>query len=510
MSPIWVIARKEFMDVLRDRRTLVFMLLLPIVVMPVLMVAGSRLVKRQARAKEVRTLTVAVDEAGRERLRTLGMQWRQENEAKVLALSARMGLNILEIDSITEMTRLIERIDKYKSMSEHSKVGDAAMMAGFEAYKSFTPEQRQVLDDAAAVQAVLDRTQWTSLPSGGWSEDQAPGAAAPRLPPGVELPRDLPPGLDDPAVAFAITGQAKQLHAALDVPADVFEQLELQAVSVPITILYDSSQSLSREAYDRFKGFIAALERAQLALRLKEAQLSPGFVQPYDLKSANIASDSRQIQAAIGSFLPYLIILFCFFGAFYPSLDLTAGEKERFTLETLLLAPVSRLEIAAGKFMVVFAAAITAAVLSTTSMALTLTHGVMPEDAAAALDLQFEPLALILTASLLLPVAALFSSLLLGIALLARSFKEAQSYATPLQLLVIIPAIAALLPDLETDIALAWVPLMNVSLLMKELLKGNYLWDFYIITLSTTVVLTCVVLWLTGLLFRRESVLLRS
>ena len=499
MSPIWVIARKEFMDVLRDRRTLVFMLLLPIVVMPLVMIGGSRVAKSQAHAKGVRTLTVAVDESGRERLRTLGNQWMKESWLLRLALAAKLGLDMRD-DSIAEMTKLTERTEKLKNMSERSKPEDAVMLASFKAYREFTPEQRQVLDDAAAVQAVLERTKWVPLPV---------ASADLKLPPGVVLPSDLPPGLDDPAVAAAITGEAKQLHAALDVPVDVFEQLE-SAHSVPITILYDSSQSLSREAYDRFKGFIAALEHAQLDLRLEKQQLTRGFVQPFELQAANIASDSRQIQAVIGSILPYLIILFCFFGAFYPSLDLTAGEKERFTLETLLLAPVSRLEIAAGKFMVVFAAAITAAVLATTSMALTLTHGILPEDTAAALDLQFQPLALALTASLLLPVAALFSSMLLGVSLLARSFKEAQSYATPMQLLVIIPAVAALLPDLETDIGLAWVPLMNVSLLMKELLKGNYLWDFYIITLSTTVVLTCLVLWFTGLLFRRESVLLRS
>ena len=501
MSPIWVIARKEFMDVLRDRRTLIFMLLLPIVVMPLVMIAGSRVAKRQARAKEIRTLTVAVDDAGRERLRALGQNWMREHRVKLLALATRLGLDLLQIDSVADLEHLVDRVEKLKTMSEKSQVSDAALVAGFKEYRNFTPEQRQVLEDAAAVQAVMNRTDWRPLPA-------ANGRI--RLPPGVELPKDLPPGLEDPAVAVAITDEAKQLHAALDVPVDIFEQLELQANTVPITILYDSSQTLSREAFDRFEGFIEALGHGEVDLRLRAAELSPGFVEPFALKSANVATDSRKIQAVIGSILPYLIILFCFFGAFYPSLDLTAGEKERFTLETLLLAPVSRLEIATGKFMVVFAAAITAAVLATTSMALTLTHGVLPEGLAESFDLEFQPLALALTASLLLPVAALFSAMLLGVSLLARSFKEAQSYATPLQLLVIIPAVAALLPDLETDLSLAWVPLMNVSLLMKELLKGNYLWDFYVITLSTTIVLTSVVLWLTGLLFRRESVLLRS
>jgi len=502
MSPIWVIARKEFMDVLRDRRTLVFMLLLPIVVMPLAMIAFTRVTKNQLLAKESRRLTVAIDKQGQGLIRAMGQQWWGDNLLHLMTLGGRLMLSLGEMD-LDDLEHIVDRVNTYKDAGESTHFGDTALAAGWVAYQNFTDDERQLLDDAGAVHAVLSRTEWRDI------EKLTHGSDV-RLPPGVRQPRDLPPGLDSPAVIAAIVGEAKALHAALYVPVNVFDRLEEQSVSVPITILYDSSQSLSREAYDRFSAFVGALAHSQIDVNLRKAELSPGFVQPFLLKSANVASESRKAQAIIGSILPYLIILFCFFGAFYPSLDLTAGEKERFTLETLLLAPVSRLEIAAGKFMVVFAAAITAAVLSTTSMALTLTHGVLPEDTARALHLEFQPLALVLTASLLLPVAALFSALLLGIALLARSFKEAQSYATPLQLLVIIPAIAALLPDLETDLTLAWVPLMNVSLLMKELLKGNYLWDFYAITLSTTVVLTCIVLWLTGLLFRRESVLLRS
>jgi hypothetical protein len=113
-------------------------------------------------------------------------------------------------------------------------------------------------------------------------------------------------------------GEAKALHAALYVPVNVFDRLEEQSVSVPITILYDSSQSLSREAYDRFSAFVGALAHSQIDVNLRKAELSPGFVQPFLLKSANVASESRKAQAIIGSILPYLIILFCFFGAFYP------------------------------------------------------------------------------------------------------------------------------------------------------------------------------------------------
>jgi sodium transport system permease protein len=116
----------------------------------------------------------------------------------------------------------------------------------------------------------------------------------------------------------------------------------------------------------------------------------------------------------------------------------------------------------------------------------------------------------LLTASLLVPVAALFSSLLLTIALCARSFKEAQSYVMPLQLLVILPAMTALMPDLQTELKWAWVPLMNVSLLMRELIKGNTLWDFYFITLGSMLALSALALWFAGRVFRRETVLLRT
>lgn len=499
MKIIFVIAMKEFMDVLRDRRTLLFMLLLPIVVMPLLMVLGARLVRSQAAEKESRVLTLAIDPAGRERLRSLADRWMKDNKGALIGTALRIGIQ--QLGGLDDLGRLVGRAEALKVASENGGAEDAAMTASIKSFLELSETQNQLLADAGAVGLLTDRVRWVDL--GSASDFDV-------LPQGVHIPDGLPHELARPGLAVAISGKSKAIHAAVDVPADLYERLEESALSVPITILYDSSQSLSREAANRFDAFVSALARSEMTLRLNREQLSPAFIRPFDLESANLASDSRKLQAAIGSMLPYLIILFCFFGAFYPSLDLTAGEKERFTLETLLLAPISRLEIAAGKFIVVFAAAIIAAVLATTSMAVTLTHGVLPSGMSQAFNLEFQPLAVLLTASLLLPVAALFSALLLGISLLARSFKEAQTYATPLQFLVILPAIAAMLPDLETEVKWAWVPLMNVSLLMKELLKGNYLWEFYVITLSSTVTLTCIVLWGAGMLFRRESVLLRS
>ena len=252
------------------------------------------------------------------------------------------------------------------------------------------------------------------------------------------------------------------------------------------------------------------MSRDELDVRLEDRGLRPGFARPLVIEDANIASASRQVQAGVGGFLPYMLFIFAFMGAFYPALDLTAGEKERYTLETLLLSPVSRMDIAAGKFVVTFVAAIVAAVLFTASLYFTFTKGVLPQDLAKGFDIQFEPLALLLTTSLLIPIAALIAAVVLGVALCGRSFKEAQNYVTPLQFVLFLPSLAAILPDLETETYQAWIPLVNVSMLMKELMKGNYLWDFYWITLGSMLLLTLLVLWGASWLFRRESVLMRS
>ena len=501
---VLVITRKEFVDVLRDRRTLIFMLLLPIVVIPALLMIVTGFLKSQMKERETRVLTYAVEPQGKVLLKALANHWMSENMTAYTAVSARLGIEAF--GGIDDISRVADRVQALENAGDKKGgVGDAAVMAWVSAWRDLNEDQQQMLRDLGAVSRFLDQTKWIGL-------DKLPAAGP--LPQGVTVPPDLPGGLGKESVAASITSREKAVHAALYVPpGDVDEWLNVDprsAVSLPVTILYDSSQSLSREAFDRFQGFIDALNRSEVRGRLTAVQFGRDFVRPVAMNEVNIASKGREAQAFIGGMLPYLIILFCFFGAFYPSLDLTAGEKERFTLETLLLAPVSRVEIALGKFLVVFTAAVTAAVLTMASLAFTFTYGILPEGATAAFDLHFEVPAVLLTASLLVPVAALFASVLLTVALCARSFKEAQSYATPLQFLIILPAMTALMPDLQTELKWAWVPLMNVSLLMRELLKGNYLWDFYAITLISMFLLSGLTLWIASRVFRRESVLLRT
>ena len=96
------------------------------------------------------------------------------------------------------------------------------------------------------------------------------------------------------------------------------------------------------------------------------------------------------------------------------------------------------------------------------------------------------------------------------ISLFAKSYKEAQSYVTPMMMVVILPAVAAMLPGVELTSKLALVPILNMSLLCKELVTGTYHWNYIAIIFSSTCVYAATALFLAVKMFQREDVLFRS
>ena len=129
MSPrrVAVVAAKELKDVLRDRRTLVFMLLLPIAVMPLLMLGGSRFGKSQLKAKEKRILTVAIAPQERTLLTSLANRWMKDNILPLVALSTRIGVG--ELSGLSDLERLTERIETLQQLGKSRGLGDTALLA---------------------------------------------------------------------------------------------------------------------------------------------------------------------------------------------------------------------------------------------------------------------------------------------------------------------------------------------------------------------------------------------
>ena len=202
--------------------------------------------------------------------------------------------------------------------------------------------------------------------------------------------------------------------------------------------------------------------------------------------------------------------------AFYPALDQTAGEKERGTFETLLSTPARKTEIVAGKFLAIFSLALFSAVLSLASMGLTMVTqiGQMANAAGEANNplaaIQISTSTIIIMLLILVPLAFFICSVMMSIALFARNFREAQHYVTPFYLAITMPAIAASFPTVELTQVTMLIPILNVALLFKELLIGNFAVNLIFGVFISTAGWAILALTIAVKLFQSEQLILNQ
>ena len=111
---------------------------------------------------------------------------------------------------------------------------------------------------------------------------------------------------------------------------------------------------------------------------------------------------------------------------------------------------------------------------------------------------------------MILPVAVLFSAVLLTVSLFAKSFKEAQSYVSPGMILIIMPAVIGMLPGIDLNLKTAFIPITNLSLVCKEMLSGVWNWDYIALIFTSSGLYAAVALWLCVKMFNREDVIFRA
>jgi len=303
----------------------------------------------------------------------------------------------------------------------------------------------------------------------------------------------------------------KEIHAALEFPSGFEEKLK-RGENSEATIYYDAAEIRSSMASEKLKDKLKEYQDSIIAERLALHHIDRAMLNPLKINKENLAPKEKMGGFMLGMFLPYMIVILAMIGAMYPAIDLTAGEKERGTLETILVTPVSRLDIATGKFLTVLTISLITIVLSTASMSITAGLGLaqMSRFGSEQMQIAIKPLSLILLLFLMLPLAALFSSVLLSIALSAKSYREAQSYISPLMFVVILPAMISFVPGIELSWGLAFVPIVNISLAAREILLGTFRWGFIILIFLSTFIYASFSIFVTKRLFEKEEVLFRS
>ena len=303
--------------------------------------------------------------------------------------------------------------------------------------------------------------------------------------------------------------QNEYLDAAIYVNREYQESID-QNKQAPIIIKFKGTDSFGITR-DRIKSLLTAQENQIITKRMNQLNLKPDIVKAYQIEYKDVASTQEKLGKFVGGFLPYFFIIFGFMGAMYPALDLGAGEKERGTLETILSSPATRLDVVLGKFLVVMLAAITTAFIALGGMYLGIqTFPDIEPWVLEVVNVILSAKTVILMMSLIIPISAFFSALLLGLSIYAKSFKEAQSIVGPLNIAIIFPALIGTLPGIELNAVTSLIPILNVSLASKDIIAGTINpWYMVEVYLSLIVFAGLAIVWCVNW-FNRESTIFRN
>jgi len=312
----------------------------------------------------------------------------------------------------------------------------------------------------------------------------------------------------------------KDLVVEKDIPITVeiprgFDKNIADQKKLEVFIYKYSGELKSESAAGKLNDSLRTYRENIVKNRVVAQKLPVEVLDPFQVTQKNVAPAEKSGAALFfGGFIAYIVVFLCFNGGMHPAIDLTAGEKERGTMETILSSPIARSHLVVGKFLLVLTTALSTAALSVVSMGISfaLVHALQAKTIQAGkegIEMHIGLGAALSVFIMAIPLAVLFSSIQLMIASFAKTYKEAQTYLVPMIFIVIIPAIAAMLPiDLTAKLAL--VPILNVSLLCKELVIGTYHWNYIAIIFTSTCAYASVALFLAVKMFQRESVLFRS
>jgi len=315
---------------------------------------------------------------------------------------------------------------------------------------------------------------------------------------------------------LSMLGDEVQLRVELDVspqPKPFPERLK-------VYIAFNEVNARSRTAMEQLTASLGryrermtrdSLERLLGSRPLMVPSTEPAVdlvLSPVSIKTVSTATEQQRGGWALGLIVPVILVLMTITGAIYPAIDLTAGERERGTLEALLATPVPVLHLVMAKFLVVATIGLLAAFVNVLSVGATMHFGGLTQVFAnAEAPVQFPASTLPIIVFSMIPFAMLSSAILVAVCSFARSYKEAQTYVTPVIILALVPAIAATLPSVQLEGILLVVPVGNMVLLARELFQQTCTWSQVVIVLLSTTLYAAAAVGIAARLFGQEAVL---
>lgn len=277
-----------------------------------------------------------------------------------------------------------------------------------------------------------------------------------------------------------------------------------RSLPAPIKMISDATRDSARPKVRRVRSLLQQYNGQVATLRLISHGVSPAVASPMKLEEIEVSS-AQQRAAMILGFIPMFVIMAAFVGGLQLATDSTAGERERNSLEPLLLNPVPRASLVAGKWLAASLFAVAGVIFSSTLCFLAITR-VPLHEMGARFRIGVPELLAVLAVTV--PMAFLASSLQMFIATFARSYKEAQSYLGMLMLLPTIPGALAPIYPMTGQPWLAPVPILGQYSIVTDVLGGKtppaYL---YAIAAVATLGFAVLLVSLTTRLFHRERII---
>ncbi|TWU11880.1 ABC-2 family transporter protein [Symmachiella macrocystis] len=493
-----LIFMRELRDQLRDRRTLFMIIVLPLLLYPGL---GIGMVQ----------LTVLFSEQPRTVV-ILGDNNLSPKTLPPLLEGDGFARDLFSDSADAAKLRVLSQSELVAANSD-GKVSekDAELLQRAESISSMVPERERLQQELAELQGTAHfgtantermeelRRQLTAI-----NADMGKLFAESKIQTLVIIPQDF-------GESVASANQQLVERGGATVPIADYER--------PL-IVHNSADEKSQITYSRVAEVLEHWEDQILDQRLELADLPANLHRPVEARGADLAMIEQLSSKLWSQLFPGLLVLMSITGAFYPAIDLAAGEKERGTMETLLICPASRSEIVVGKFFTVMSFSIMTALLNLISMGMTGRYMVglmgartMPGMTTPTLPSLGDVAWIVI---FLIPLAAMFSSLCLALATFARSSKEGQYYLTPLLMVTLGLTMFCLSPGVElTERPMYSVmPVCGVALLLKGLLMSSLstapLYVYAVPVLGSTLFYSFLALYWAIEQFKSEDVLFRE
>ncbi len=293
-----------------------------------------------------------------------------------------------------------------------------------------------------------------------------------------------------------------ELEAVIVLPEGL-EERALAGASPKVRIRTDGSRTGSAITEGKIGKLLTAYDRWLVEQRLKARGVPISVVEPIGRIEEDVASGEKRFGSRLALLLPMMLLITGMLGAFFPAINVTTAERELSTLETLLVTPATKLELLMGKTILVLLSALLTAGLNMLSMSLVMWR-ITSQASGGAMDFSVSPVSLLLAYLAAVPTIVFFAALVMLVGLFARNYREANSFATPVMLLSLIPVLISM-GDPKATPALLVTPCVNTTLVIRDVLSGRGNVSDFAIAFGSSMVYAALMLSLAGRVFSSES-----